>query len=341
MSRPELSQLGAYWLEELRLQNWRVTFEYVRDLCASDGSPVHGLCFRERDSKTAHIQVRDPETPIPGAVYRSPEETVVHEVSHLHFAPFDITKPAEVTAEENAVWSFSEAMLRHAGSPRAQMIARAMAARAIVPATRRTRMDLAMLIVALKSAAAAEDPKAALEALISQLESGSGGAPPPAEPPPPSEMPPAQRPAADSAPRLAPAQRPQTLTAADVRAMVATGVDGARRDELLEREGTVLGEEDLRYARTQPYETVRRMIALAGGTGQPPRPASQAAPRRQSPSRGPGGAAPTAPASTELAEVDRRMGLSAPTAQAIGRDPVTGRLMISNIAPNQVRRAGE
>jgi hypothetical protein len=351
MNRPDLNTIGPYWLRALRLLDWRVSFEYVRDLCADDGSPVYGLCSRVVDNKTAHIRVRDPETPIPGAVENDPEEVVIHEVSHLHFAPFDTRRPAEVAAEENAVWAFADALFEHKGTPRAQMVARAMVAharpqKAAAPAraTRRMVMEgLAMLLAALKAALAMEDPQAAKDAalgILAEAEKATGSAPPaPAEAAPPAEgeeeeepKPPAAKPGAT---KPAPAARPaatKPLDMAAVRKMASEAatstLDGYKRDELLEKSGSALSADDLRWAKTQPYDTVRRMVGLAG-----PKEAAKPSPRGTSPARG------TGTVDTVEDIVNRRMGIKAVPPQAVTIDPISRKMTISALRPVVVQSA--
>jgi hypothetical protein len=365
--KPNLQALVAYWQKALRLLDWRIQAEYVRDLCASEGSPVYGLCSRLVDNKTAYLRIRDPETPIPDG--RDPnvtvERTVIHECAHLHFAAFGTCSPAEIAVEEQAVWAFADALFAHKGTGREEYLARAMRSEISALAERR-RMGGNMMsketVQAALEALKGGNGDAAIEVLTQILSEGmgaggespppdNGGDAPPAQAAPVQEPPRQAAPLASGAPRaarpaLAPRPAPQGLVqgaAIDgeaVRRMVVEGVtaglDGFRRDELLETQGHVLSEDDLRWARSQPFETVRRMVgAAAGPQPQEPRgrssaPAPRAA-RPSAPTRGngaaSGGADPTG------GHIDRLMRVAKDEQPAVMIDPSTNRMFVSNLKP--------
>jgi hypothetical protein len=129
---PDLASLVAHYQRELRLLDWRIDVSYAPDLVSSAGQPVWGLCYPTVDAKVAKIVIRDPATPPSGA---TPEqaaaqvvETVVHELLHLHFAAFGNVYPAEVAAEEQAVWALAEALIRAKDTPDEAMLSRSMLA---------------------------------------------------------------------------------------------------------------------------------------------------------------------------------------------------------------------
>ncbi len=339
--RPDLGALIAYWQKALRLEGWRIQAEYVQNLCASDGSEIYGLCSRVADNRTARIQIRDPETPIADGLDPNAkvEEIVIHELLHLHFAPFETRSPAEVVAEEQAVWSIAEALYNGKGSGQEGAIVRSMLAltmkaaparMAAVAAGKDRQMD-PQLLAMLKAVSASKDPAAGLEALIKELEgAGSEPAPPSTDMPPPAPAPaagpkapgdmpppaaaaaPAKDPEPPAAPKAArPAASPAVVDLGAVRTMVAEGLDAFKRDELLKTDGQLLGDDDLKWARTQPYEVVRRMVGVAAPAGADvPRGAPQRAARGTAPARGANAGASRLPAS-EKAELDERMGLGA------------------------------
>jgi len=197
--KPDLAALVADWQARLRLRDWRVSVKYVVDLRDSAGRPCHGLCYPFLDAKKATILIRDPESSPPVASAPTVEETVVHELVHLHIAPLAGSTQAEVAAEEQAVWSIAEAIMTVKGSGREAQIARAMVAHAYPSRVRRAggTMDpkiVAAAIAAIKSG----DGDAALKMLETMLVGAAGGhaepdgdeAPPPAqaaEPPPAGE----------------------------------------------------------------------------------------------------------------------------------------------------------
>jgi hypothetical protein len=357
--KPDLQELLGYWQKALRLLDWRVTAEYVRDLRGATGDYLYGLCKPLVDNKTAWIGVYDPETPPGGREPQvTPEEALVHELCHLHFAPFGTCGPAEEAAEEQAVWAFAEALVANKGTGREATLSRAMVAHARqslsagVTARRTMKMD-PLIIAALEAALEAEDPKAAIQALLEKIKAAgaAGDSGPPAEQaaaaagppgdeekdkPPPMARAARERPPAPAAPR-----RPEAIQgsragidSATVKAMVAEGLEGFRRDELLEQHGSALKEEDLRWARTQPYEVVRRMIAVAT-QGEPPR--GERAARGRTPTRGAGQGGGGSDAATEI--VSRAMRLAPNDEPAVVIDPTTHRLSISHSKPIAVQTA--
>lgn len=113
VQRPDLQALAAQAQAALRVRDWQIEIAYVPDL-EMGGGAVWGTCSTVPDTRKAWIAVRDPMTPPPGS---TPEEalaevakTVIHEVAHLLFVPFANSTPAEIMAEENAVWAFSEVL---------------------------------------------------------------------------------------------------------------------------------------------------------------------------------------------------------------------------------------
>ena len=168
MKAPDLPALLAHYQRELRLLDWRVSVSYAPDLADAQGRPVWGLCYPVADNKTARIVIRDPATPPPGASIATAastvEETIVHELLHLHFAAFGNVTPAAVAAEENAVWALSGALVAARGTPREGTIARAMLAGVDRAAHTLSPENLARLRTAygLAPSATAADVRAAL-----------------------------------------------------------------------------------------------------------------------------------------------------------------------------------
>lgn len=234
MSAPDLAALVAHYQRELRLENWRIEATYAPDLAdPRSGRPVWGLCFPTGDAKVAKIVIRDPATPPDGETQETAlshvRETVIHELAHLHFAPFGHMAPAEVSAEENAVWAFAEALAKAWGTADEGTIARAMVAavdniraRFVGPDLKETRkMDLdPKLASEAVGLLASKDAKGALDFLQRFVTAALGGkaepskdvpeevpspdaAPPAAEVPPPPEEPKAARVVAGPDPLLA------------------------------------------------------------------------------------------------------------------------------------------
>lgn len=152
-SIPDLGGLVAHYQALLRLRDWQLDVSYVPNLTDSQGRQVWGLCEHMVDAKFARLQIRDPKTPPPGESFESAVEnvieTVIHELVHLHFAPFDNRTPAEIAAEEQAVWALAPAIARARGTSDEGFIARAMlalapksTASAVARKTEKSRMAL-------------------------------------------------------------------------------------------------------------------------------------------------------------------------------------------------------
>ncbi len=73
VSRAQLRSLVRKWQRILRLQDWRVTVDYDGDMWDDWGEVTWDI-----EAKTAHIRI-NPVSP--------PEETIIHELLHLHAAP--------------------------------------------------------------------------------------------------------------------------------------------------------------------------------------------------------------------------------------------------------------
>jgi hypothetical protein len=130
--KPDLDGLVTRYQELLRLRDWRIEVAYKPGLSTRDGRPVWGLCYPTVDARVARIEIRDPSTPPAGVSLEDATaqvvETVVHELVHLHFAAFGNTSPAEIAAEEQAVWALAGALVSAHGTTREAPIARAMLA---------------------------------------------------------------------------------------------------------------------------------------------------------------------------------------------------------------------
>lgn len=181
MNRPDLRALVAHWQEVLRLRDWRIEVEYVRRLGADEGSPCYGLCTPFVDAKSARIRVNDPATPHTSSD-PSVEETIVHELLHLHVAPLAQHSSAGIAAEEQAVWAITDAIMKIGNEDRRVRYARAAvdnltsrgARRAAAP--KGTNMETTLAV--LRSIAAAKDPQKSLEGFLAALGSGGGGVDP-------------------------------------------------------------------------------------------------------------------------------------------------------------------
>src|SRR4051812_3622179 len=97
------------WAAPLRLADWDISIEVCR--FHEMGLPdALGTCETNIESRSALIQILDIRDWEEQAFGTDPERTVVHELVHLHFAPFR-TKPdsTEEVYEEQAVHAIADA----------------------------------------------------------------------------------------------------------------------------------------------------------------------------------------------------------------------------------------
>ncbi len=198
VTRPDLAALAAHYQQQLRLLDWRIDISYAPDLTDASGNEVWGLCYPLADAKVAKIAIRDPQTPPRGAsaeeAVRQVTDTVIHELVHLHFSAFDNRSPAEIVAEEQAVWALTEALVTARNTPAERVISRAMVANitrrhgTVRAATAGVGMDPELVAEALDALTAGDTEKCAelLKGLV--VNAASGGAPPPAPEEPAPEM---------------------------------------------------------------------------------------------------------------------------------------------------------
>lgn len=85
----ELKQACLEWQKVLRLQDWIVDTRIARarDMPLKDTS---GVCSWNIDGKEATISIVSPtDFPDTLGIVQDMEKTLVHELLHLHYAPFD------------------------------------------------------------------------------------------------------------------------------------------------------------------------------------------------------------------------------------------------------------
>ena len=85
MTQAELEELCAEWQRKLRLQDWQVRVEFARYF---DMPGRLGECDNCPLTKTATIRLLVPGDIGPQNAYPDIEHTIIHELLHLHFAPF-------------------------------------------------------------------------------------------------------------------------------------------------------------------------------------------------------------------------------------------------------------
>ena len=91
-TREELDALLAEWQRRLRLRDWDVRIKCVRGYDISLPG-TDGTCTWQLETKRAIVEILDPMDYPPSrfGYDQDVERTLVHELLHLHFAPFAAT----------------------------------------------------------------------------------------------------------------------------------------------------------------------------------------------------------------------------------------------------------
>jgi hypothetical protein len=112
MTNEELQQLCFDWQIRLRLGDWIVKARFWEPH-EIDGS-LFGQCSYLIQEKTAKIKIIRPEhTHKESFPPQIVEETLVHELLHLHFAPFEAKpKTTKMDAQELAINCISRALVK-------------------------------------------------------------------------------------------------------------------------------------------------------------------------------------------------------------------------------------
>jgi hypothetical protein len=104
-TQAELESLLSEWQRRLRLQDWTVRIKCVRvhemSLAGTDGT-----CTWQLETKRAIVEIIDPIDYPPSrfGYDQDIEKTIVHELLHLHFAPFATPDGGPFdTAQEQAI----------------------------------------------------------------------------------------------------------------------------------------------------------------------------------------------------------------------------------------------
>ena len=86
-NQEQLNERLAYWQEKLRLRDWMVEISIVRERDMHNDE-ANAEIYRNTANKTAYINIADPID----FDDRRPEDMewlLVHELLHLHFAPWN------------------------------------------------------------------------------------------------------------------------------------------------------------------------------------------------------------------------------------------------------------
>lgn len=112
MSEKELNALCGIWQRRLRLQDWDVKVRLVRERDLHN-SNNQGECEWSISTKAAVVRIIDPVDYSPDCAWpQDMERVLVHELLHLHFAPFSAEcGTAEDVAQEQAIHALSQALV--------------------------------------------------------------------------------------------------------------------------------------------------------------------------------------------------------------------------------------
>lgn len=340
---PDLRALLEFWAPVLRVQDWQIEASYDPKLAAL------GVCYPDHVYRRARIVIAPEQDDV--------EASLVHELLHLHFAPFETEGgSAERTEEERAVESLMRGYidLRRSGVPATQVQSRARAAFEArlrqkssqghgAPERKRTRMDLTMFLAALKAALAAEDPAAAksqIEALVAEAEKAAAGdempAPPMSAPSPEDPSKPPMMAAPPGAEEKKPDGAMRQLEAR-LRALESTAAEAAknRAAEAEKARAALYAENEARVPEAaRPFAKGLGLEQLTGYLRTLPERAP--AERSAGPTRGPGRTSSADP--ERLARMRQSMGIPDTTARLPGRDERGRRTWPVN-APSALRKA--
>lgn len=106
----DLERMLKYWQRKLRLTDWKITIKFatLEELDGDQGKNTYLI-----EAKTSEILVLNPHEykpeEYPGKQPQDVENTVVHELLHLHLAPWKTRNAAEEVQMEQAIESMADA----------------------------------------------------------------------------------------------------------------------------------------------------------------------------------------------------------------------------------------
>ena len=86
MTQKQARKLCREWQRRLRLQDWQVELSFRRFHEMS--GDTRGDCYMSMEQRIARIDILNPKDARPDAPPYDLEQTIVHELLHLHFEPF-------------------------------------------------------------------------------------------------------------------------------------------------------------------------------------------------------------------------------------------------------------
>lgn len=106
--RPDLDALLAFWAPIVRVADWEIHIAWKRHMDSG------GLMSCNIDTKQAWVDILDPIDWLPHQLkHMDAELFVVHELLHIHFAPFNTVNDTPLgIAEEQTVHSLATALVK-------------------------------------------------------------------------------------------------------------------------------------------------------------------------------------------------------------------------------------
>ena len=108
----ELREACKFWQEILSLEDWQVVIRFAR--VYEIGEDSQGRCNWVLERKEAVILILDHQDWDPDCAFEQDHErTIIHELCHLHFAPFfGEETPDHKIEKEQAIHAVSRALIR-------------------------------------------------------------------------------------------------------------------------------------------------------------------------------------------------------------------------------------
>ena len=117
ITQRELTTLMKRWQKRLRLQDWKIKVKLASadQIEREHGEPAYGICDDIVEARSAVIWIckNPPADDVSMGGRQDPENTLVHELLHLHFAPFGNKHPEDELAHEQAIEAITEALLKN------------------------------------------------------------------------------------------------------------------------------------------------------------------------------------------------------------------------------------
>ena len=111
MTQRRLEAIAKRWQSALKLSDWEVIVKLTRakNMTRQDSM---GVCNHTLTKRIAYIEIMNPRDYTPDYLDHDIERTVVHELLHCHFAPFEAkTGTPEDMAQEQTIHAISTTLV--------------------------------------------------------------------------------------------------------------------------------------------------------------------------------------------------------------------------------------